>query len=334
MASGSRRREGKSPELPELSEEGELMPQQQQQPRAPKVHQTVLPFVEPLIPRPSKYKEFGLPESKKELSIKVMEQFIIIRGQKNNVGVWLKCKWCGKEYGHNVTCLTQHFTSEFALRQQGNMELSAFRREGFNKHIKDCERASQQLKFKIRALNNKERERATELLSLHDMESTSRALDKEKREIESAFPSSIQGEPSLLYAGGPQGSDARPHKLNFSSPSSVANAGMEVADDDTLDAYFNVSSEILPSEEIRRYSIVDEIDTRKARALNVSEERLMNLTSIFGVECFPQVALNVPDVTLSTRKTRILQEIYIMPVERGDTQDISRPQKRAKPSFS
>ncbi|KAL2611224.1 hypothetical protein R1flu_022916 [Riccia fluitans] len=73
MALGSRRREGKSPELPELLEEGELMPQQQQQPRAPKARQTILPFVEPPIPRPSKYKEFGLPEPKKQLSIKVME---------------------------------------------------------------------------------------------------------------------------------------------------------------------------------------------------------------------------------------------------------------------
>ncbi|KAL2645436.1 hypothetical protein R1flu_013023 [Riccia fluitans] len=108
MALGSCRREGKSPELPELPEEGELMPQQQQQQhRAPKARQTVLPFVESPIPRPSKYKEFGLPEPKKELSIKIMEQFIVFRGQKNNVeGVWCKSKWCGKEYGHNVTRLT------------------------------------------------------------------------------------------------------------------------------------------------------------------------------------------------------------------------------------
>ncbi|KAL2607566.1 hypothetical protein R1flu_026139 [Riccia fluitans] len=83
------------------------------------------------------------------------------------------------------------------------MELLGFRREGSNKHIKDCEHASQQLKFEIRALNNRERERATELASLHDMESTSRALDKEEREIESTFPSSIRGEPSSAYAGGP-----------------------------------------------------------------------------------------------------------------------------------
>ncbi|KAL2611872.1 hypothetical protein R1flu_023564 [Riccia fluitans] len=105
------------------------------------------------------------------------------------------------------------------------MELPAFRREGSNRHIKGCERASQQLKFEIRALNNKDRERATELSSLHDMESTSRALDEEEREIESTFPGVIQDEPSSLYAGGPQGSDVRPHKSNFSSPSSVANAG-------------------------------------------------------------------------------------------------------------
>ncbi|KAL2630877.1 hypothetical protein R1flu_015563 [Riccia fluitans] len=46
---------------------------QQQQPRAPNARQTVLPFVEPSIPQPSKYKEFGLPEPKAQLSIKVME---------------------------------------------------------------------------------------------------------------------------------------------------------------------------------------------------------------------------------------------------------------------
>ncbi|KAL2621170.1 hypothetical protein R1flu_001375 [Riccia fluitans] len=79
----------------------------QQQPRAPYAWQTILPFVEPPIPRPSKYKEFGLPKPKKELSIKVMEQFIVIKGQKNRVeGVWCKCKWCGNVYAHNVTRLT------------------------------------------------------------------------------------------------------------------------------------------------------------------------------------------------------------------------------------
>ncbi|KAL2644787.1 hypothetical protein R1flu_012374 [Riccia fluitans] len=105
------------------------------------------------------------------------------------------------------------------------MELPAFRREGSNKHIKGCERASKQLKFEIRAMNNRQRERAADLASLHDMESTSRALDEEEREIESTFLSNIRGEPSSAYARGPQGSDARPYKSNFSSPSSVANAG-------------------------------------------------------------------------------------------------------------
>ncbi|KAL2609612.1 hypothetical protein R1flu_028185 [Riccia fluitans] len=101
------------------------------------------------------------------------------------------------------------------------MELPAFKRERSNRHIKGCDHASQQLKFKICALNNKERGRTAELALLHDMESTSCALDKEEREIESAFPGSIWGEPSSPYAGGPQGSDARPHKSNFSSPSNV-----------------------------------------------------------------------------------------------------------------
>ncbi|KAL2624096.1 hypothetical protein R1flu_008341 [Riccia fluitans] len=84
MASGSYRR-GEVAGASGAPGGGDLMPQQQQQHRAPKAHQTVLPFVDPLIPRPSKYKEFGLLESKKELSIKVMEQFIVFRGQKNNV---------------------------------------------------------------------------------------------------------------------------------------------------------------------------------------------------------------------------------------------------------
>ncbi|KAL2623268.1 hypothetical protein R1flu_003473 [Riccia fluitans] len=103
------------------------------------------------------------------------------------------------------------------------MELPAFKREGSNKHIKGCERAFKQLKFEIRGMNNRQRERAAELASLHDMESTSHALEKE-REIESAFLGNIRGEPSSAYAGGHQGSDARSHKSNFTSPSSVANA--------------------------------------------------------------------------------------------------------------
>ncbi|KAL2645275.1 hypothetical protein R1flu_012862 [Riccia fluitans] len=129
-----------------------------------------------------------------------MEQFILFRGQKNHVDdVWCKCKWCGNLYGPNVTRLTQHFTSELAPRQRGNMELPTFRREGSNRHIKDYKRASEQLKLEIRDMNNSERERATELASLHDMESTSHALDEE-REIESAFLGSIRSEPSSAYA--------------------------------------------------------------------------------------------------------------------------------------
>ncbi|KAL2624273.1 hypothetical protein R1flu_008518 [Riccia fluitans] len=82
------------------------------------------------------------------------------------------------------------------------MELLAFRREGSNRHIKGYERASQQLKFEICALDNKERERAAVLSSLHDMESTSRALDEEEREIESAFLGSIR-DPSTTFHSAP-----------------------------------------------------------------------------------------------------------------------------------
>ncbi|KAL2609391.1 hypothetical protein R1flu_027964 [Riccia fluitans] len=95
------------------------------------------------------------------------------------------------------------------------MELPAFRREGSNRPIKGCERASEQLKLEICNMNNREHERATELASLHDIESNSHALDEEEQEIESAFLGSIRGEPSSTYAGCHEGSDAshaRPHK--------------------------------------------------------------------------------------------------------------------------
>ncbi|KAL3702567.1 hypothetical protein R1sor_020589 [Riccia sorocarpa] len=55
--------------------------------------------------------------------------------------------------------------------------------------------------------------------------------------------------------------------------------GMEVRDEDTLDAYFDVTSEVLPMEAIRNYTIVDDIDTTKAWTLGVGQERLKQLNS-------------------------------------------------------
>ncbi|KAL3698536.1 hypothetical protein R1sor_012612 [Riccia sorocarpa] len=109
---------------------------------------------------------------------------------------------------------------------------------------------------------------------------------------------------------------------------------MEVRDDDTLDAYFDVTSEVLPIDAIRNYAIVDDIDKTKARTLGVGEERLNQLNSRFGVQRFPHVTLNVPGVTLTTKKTRILQEIYSMPGRRTDSFDLENPRKRPKHSSS
>ncbi|KAL2654178.1 hypothetical protein R1flu_022306 [Riccia fluitans] len=125
-----------------------------------------------------------------------------------------------------ITSLALYNISRASLLQDNKATWSVgIQKRGSNKHIKGCKRASQQLKFEISALNNRERQRTAELASFHDMESTSRALDKEERKIESAFPGSIRGEPSSAYAGGLQGSDVRPPTSNFSSPSSVANIG-------------------------------------------------------------------------------------------------------------
>ncbi|KAL2650210.1 hypothetical protein R1flu_018338 [Riccia fluitans] len=143
MASGSCRREGKLSELPELPEEENSCHNNNNNTGLQKPAKLFCPSLSHLFLDHLSTRSLGCQNPKK-LSIKIMEQFIVFRGQKNNVeGVWCKCKWCGKEYGHNVTRLTQHFTSEFAPRQQGNMELPAFRREESNRHIKDCKHASQ-----------------------------------------------------------------------------------------------------------------------------------------------------------------------------------------------
>ncbi|KAL3690504.1 hypothetical protein R1sor_016813 [Riccia sorocarpa] len=110
--------------------------------------------------------------------------------------------------------------------------------------------------------------------------------------------------------------------------------GMEVMDDDALDAYFDVTSEVLPIEAIRNYTIVDDIDKTKARTLGVGEERLNQLNSRFGVQRFPHMTLNVLGVTLTTKKTRILQKIYSMPGRRTDSFDLENSRKRPKHSSS
>ncbi|KAL3688662.1 hypothetical protein R1sor_014971 [Riccia sorocarpa] len=56
-----------------------------------------------------------------------------------------------------------------------------------------------------------------------------------------------------------------PDDSEMSLDDSAVLPGMEVRDDDTLDAYFDVTSEVLPIEAIRNYTIVDDIDKTKAR---------------------------------------------------------------------
>ncbi|KAL3678018.1 hypothetical protein R1sor_020974 [Riccia sorocarpa] len=106
------------------------------------------------------------------------------------------------------------------------METLAQRSEGSNKHIKGCERASERFKLKIRELNTRQCARATELALLRELASSSRALDEEEREIESALPGSIIKEEPIEGGRLPsaRATGIRPQQSNFSSPSSVANA--------------------------------------------------------------------------------------------------------------
>ncbi|KAL3678941.1 hypothetical protein R1sor_021897 [Riccia sorocarpa] len=160
---------------------------EQHQQRPPNAKQTTLPFGQPPPPpaHRTNYKDFGLPEPRTELSIKVMDQFHVMRSVKKDVeGVRCKCRWCGNL--PNVTRLTQHFTNEFAPRQRGNMETPAHRKEGSNKHIKGCERASERFKLEIRELNTRQRARAAELALLPELASSS--LFEEAYRFSSQFP--------------------------------------------------------------------------------------------------------------------------------------------------
>ncbi|KAL3686262.1 hypothetical protein R1sor_008836 [Riccia sorocarpa] len=65
-----------------------------------------------------------------------------------------------------------------------------------------------------------------------------------------------------------------PDDSEISLDNSAVLPGMEVRDEDTLDAYFDVTSKVLPIEAIRNYTIVDDIDKTRARTLGVGDERL------------------------------------------------------------
>ncbi|KAL3695564.1 hypothetical protein R1sor_009640 [Riccia sorocarpa] len=111
--------------------------------------------------------------------------------------------------------------------------------------------------------------------------------------------------------------------------------GMEIGEEDGLDDYYNISSNWIDQDSIARYTIVDAIDTRKARALGVSENQVVELNKKFGNRVFPKVTLNVPGVTVMSKKIRILKEIYSIPVERTTTDRASkrpRAPSRLKPT--
>ncbi|KAL3694353.1 hypothetical protein R1sor_008004 [Riccia sorocarpa] len=111
--------------------------------------------------------------------------------------------------------------------------------------------------------------------------------------------------------------------------------GMEIGEEDGLDDYYNISSNWIDQDSIARYTMVDAIDTRKARTLGVSENQVVELNKKFGNRLFPKVTLNVPGVTIMSKKLRILEEIYSMPVERTTTdRESQRPRasSRLKPT--
>ncbi|KAL3697190.1 hypothetical protein R1sor_011266 [Riccia sorocarpa] len=76
------------------------------------------------------------------------------------------------------------------------MEVAAYKKDGSNRHIKGCERATESLKFEIRGLNARHRGRMAEQNNSANEPSSSGnvGLTEEDREIEQAFPVSILGD--------------------------------------------------------------------------------------------------------------------------------------------
>ncbi|KAL3676422.1 hypothetical protein R1sor_026370 [Riccia sorocarpa] len=111
--------------------------------------------------------------------------------------------------------------------------------------------------------------------------------------------------------------------------------GMEIGEEDGLDDYYNISSNWIDQDSIARYTMVDAIDMRKARTLGVSENQVVELNKKFRNRLFLKVTLNVPGVTVMSKKLKILKEIYSMPVERTTTDRASkrpRSSSRLKPT--
>ncbi|KAL3692571.1 hypothetical protein R1sor_006222 [Riccia sorocarpa] len=68
---------------------------------------------------------------------------------------------------------------------------------------------------------------------------------------------------------------------------------MEIGEEDGLGDYYNISSNRIDQDSIARYTIVDAVDTRKARTLGVSENQVVELNKKFENRLFPKVPLNV-----------------------------------------
>ncbi|KAL3685205.1 hypothetical protein R1sor_003227 [Riccia sorocarpa] len=107
------------------------------------------------------------------------------------------------------------------------MEVAAYKKDGSNRHIKGCERATESLKFEIRGLNARHRGRMVEQNNSANEPSSSGnvRLTEEDHEIEQAFPGSILGDsagtPSSCFHN--TANNVRAQHSNFSSPSSIAN---------------------------------------------------------------------------------------------------------------
>ncbi|KAL2644073.1 hypothetical protein R1flu_011660 [Riccia fluitans] len=185
---------------------------------------TLLPF--PGVVQPLECPSFiglGVSEPRNDLSIKMWEQYDLFRGKKGNVeGVWSKCKWCNNIYGTNITRLTQQFTYDFSLKNRSMLELPAYKKEGFNKHIQRCSSVPKKVKLHIRELDARQRGKAVLLATQEEASRASREPVNEEEAMAQAWWEGARepGEPIGMEQDRTKGTNST--RVVRDSPSSIA----------------------------------------------------------------------------------------------------------------
>ncbi|KAL3679069.1 hypothetical protein R1sor_022025 [Riccia sorocarpa] len=309
--------------------------------------QSLLPFQgvgEP--PRRRNFKEMGVPEPRSDLSIKVWEQYELFKGFKgNSKGVWSKSDdtgqssrdpldeeeeiaqalWesrkreSGSDHVESILDPSQQVKSQHSTKNSPSSVATASTPSLSNPGMINPQR-----KIKIKIKTWDWREPVTEEEVLENMEEDRRRRAEGSVKLDSPTPQRQHHDDLQDYDF--------PCDENEPLEDASTLPNIDIGDGDTLDEHMNIASLFMRRESVWNYKMVNDVGAAQARAHGVEEDRLKELNSKFGIAAFPKVKLNAPGVELTSKKTRVLQDIYSFPMVRDDVS--VRPLKRTRPSTS